>query len=152
MSAGMSGFSVRSFESRDLGAVATLEPVCNPAPWSAETLSAYAAGGDARFGLVAEADGIVTGYVIVSRAADEAEILQLGVSPDHRRQGIAGILLRKLFARLKASQTRTVYLEVRARNVAARALYGSLGFLETGLRKGYYADGEDAVLYRKALG
>jgi ribosomal-protein-alanine N-acetyltransferase len=150
---GMSGFSVRSFESRDLGAVAALESACNPVPWTTGTLSAYAEGGDARLGLVAEAEeGAVIGYVLASRAADESEVLQLGVAPEHRRHGIAEALLRELFVRLRAAGARSVFLEVRRGNKAAIGLYRSLGFAQAGERKGYYADtGEDALLFAAFL-
>ncbi len=154
----MSPFRIRSFEPRDLEAVAALEALCNPAPWSAEALAPYSREysrerdpASGRTGLVAEAETRVVGYVIASRAADEAEILQFGVAPEHRRQGIAGALLRELFARLEASGTRTVFLEVRRGNAAARALYAASGFVEAGERKGYYADGEDAVLLHRRL-
>ncbi len=148
----MSGYRLRPFEPRDVAAVAALEVACNPSPWSAEALAPYAEGGDSKSGLVAELEGSVVGYLIASRAADEAEILQLGVAPSHRRRGIARILLRELFARLKASGTGAVYLEVRAGNAAALALYASLGFVEAGVRKGYYeANAENAVLLKRAL-
>ena len=143
---------LRSFASQDVPAVAALEAVCNPVPWSAETLAAYAEGVDSKVGVVAESDGKIVAYIIASRAADEAEVLQLGVASEQRRQGVAATLLRELFKRLRAAGVRSVFLEVRRGNVAAIGLYRFLGFGQAGERKGYYRDtGEDALLFAAFL-
>ena len=104
-------------------------------------------------GWVAEVDdaGLV-GYVCVGAVGDQAEILILGVNPDHRKQGIAFSLLSEVRDVLKARGIRNLFLEVRQLNEAAAALYRKAGFTETGLRKGYYADtGENARLLRLEL-
>jgi [ribosomal protein S18]-alanine N-acetyltransferase len=142
----------------EASAIAALERLCNPQPWTEEAIRPFTGEAgvpvdDTRHALVAVADDRVTGYVLASRAADEAEILILGVHPDFRRRGVAGRLLRELISRLKADGAGSLYLEVRAGNTAAVALYEGLGFTRTGLRRGYYADsGEDAVVLRKELG
>ena len=86
---------------------------------------------------------------VIAQLFDEAEILDVAVTPAWRRRGIARWLLRELFERLPADIHR-VLLDVRVSNAAARKLYGSLGFSEDGVRRNYYptADGrrEDAVL------
>jgi len=72
---------------------------------------------------------------------DEAEVLNLVVDADWRRRGCARGLL------LALSGLRTLFLEVRESNAAARAFYGSLDFAETGRRKDYYRfPSEDAIL------
>jgi ribosomal-protein-alanine N-acetyltransferase len=148
----MSDFRIRPFEARDVAAVAALEAVCNPKPWSAAALSAYTERHSSKLGFVAEGNVGLIGYIIASRAADEAEILQLGVAPESRRAGIAAKLLRELFVRLRASGVRSVFLEVRHGNTAAIGLYRSLGFGEAGERKGYYQEtGEDALLFSAFL-
>jgi ribosomal-protein-alanine N-acetyltransferase len=56
-------------------------------------------------------------------------------------------------AELSRADVREVLLEVRESNQAARAFYASLGFVDDGRRRGYYADPvEDAVLLRLRLG
>ncbi|HET8900439.1 MAG TPA: hypothetical protein VFM84_00760, partial [Holophagaceae bacterium] len=64
----------------------------------------------------------------------------------------ARTLLRACEAELAAAGIRDLHLEVRVSNAAARSLYAGAGWRESGLRKGYYRDGEDAVLYAKRLG
>jgi ribosomal-protein-alanine N-acetyltransferase len=148
----MSDFRIRPFEARDVAAVAALEAVCNPKPWSTAALSAYAERHSSKLGFVAEGDVGLIVYTIASRAADEAEILHLGVAPEHRRQGIAKSLLDDLFVRLCSEGVRSVFLEVRRGNTAAIGLYRFLGFGEAGERKGYYQDtGEDALLFSAFL-
>ena len=103
--------------------------------------------------LVAEADGgDVVGYAIAHAAADEGEILNLGVAAAHRRCGVGRQLVRAMMAALAARGVRVVYLEVRESNVAARGLYDRLGFRELGRRSRYYRHPvEDAILLRAAI-
>ena len=85
-------------------------------------------------------------------AEDQAELVDLRVLASERRQGFGRQLL---WASLTAlGDVGAVALEVRASNAAARALYQSLGFSETGARPNYYAtpDGrEDAILMTLTL-
>lgn len=80
-------------------------------------------------------------------ASAEWEILNLAVDPALRRQGVANRLIEEFFRSAEGE----VYLEVRASNQAARALYARWGFAEEGLRRGYYhRPVEDAVLMKRA--
>ena len=84
--------------------------------------------------------------------AERAEVIDLRVLASERRQGLGRKLFWASFTAL--GDVGAVELEVRSSNVAARALYESLGFSETGLRPNYYAtaDGrEDAILMTLAL-
>ena len=94
-------------------------------------------------------DGTLLGYGGISLVADEAEIITVAVSPACRRQGIARALMEHML-RLAADARATVYLEVRASNDPAIALYSKLGFAEVGRRKNYYRNPrEDALILRK---
>jgi ribosomal-protein-alanine N-acetyltransferase len=103
--------------------------------------------------LVAEAGGLVAGYVVAHCAADEGEILNLGVAVAHRRRGVGRELVRAVLAALGARGVRAVYLEVRESNTGARQLYEGLGFGEVGRRARYYRRPvEDAVVLCAAIG
>lgn len=92
------------------------------------------------------------GAMVMARiAADEAEILTLAVLPEQRRQGLARTLLAEAIRQCAAHGATTLFLEVATRNAAARALYAGLGFQEVGRRRGYYADGDDALTLRLTL-
>lgn len=84
--------------------------------------------------------------------ADEAELIRIAVAPEARRQGLARKLMEASERFLLDDGIDNLYLEVRASNTAARALYEAMGWKLQRLRKAYYRDGEDAVIYWKQLG
>ncbi|MBI5136418.1 MAG: ribosomal protein S18-alanine N-acetyltransferase [Nitrospirae bacterium] len=97
------------------------------------------------------ADGPV-GYACVSVAADEGSLNHIAVHPGWRRRGVARALLAHVLGVLAAWGVTEVFLDVRAGNVAARALYRAADFDEVAVRPGYYADPpEDAVICRRRL-
>jgi ribosomal-protein-alanine N-acetyltransferase len=93
-------------------------------------------------------------HAVMSIAIGEAHLLNLCVHPDQQGQGIGRRLLNRMLRIARERQADTMFLEVRASNLPARALYESEGFGEIGLRRDYYpshAGREDAVVYAKAL-
>ena len=95
--------------------------------------------------LVLEEDGAVSGYIGVKLISDEMHVMMIAVRSERRRRGFARALVEAALDDPASAGARRVYLEVRPSNAEARALYGSLGFAETGVRPGYYGD-EDALL------
>lgn len=93
----------------------------------------------------------VVGFVSARVLLDEAEIFDLCVRETERRRGIGRALLEMLMKRFLSENVAQVFLEVRASNHAAQALYRGLGFSRVGERARYYSDGEDAVLFRCCL-
>lgn len=138
-------------QAADLAAVLALEEE-NPGPWSAAQLEAeLAAEGGWRF--VALSGGtppVVRGYVCGRTVAGEAEILRLAVASSFRRRGVATALLAHSLDFLARLGVRSVFLEVRAANAPARALYEKLAFRQVGLRENYYdAPRDHAVVMRR---
>lgn len=97
----------------------------------------------------------IGGFAMAQVAADEAEILTIGVSEDWRRHGIGNRLVDGLKRAAARSGAQSLFLEVAESNTAARALYARVGFAETGRRKGYYTRpvgaAEDALILRSPL-
>lgn len=95
------------------------------------------------------------GFIVARVAGDEAEILTLAVRPEQRRSGRATRLVRAAAEHAHRLGANCLFLEVAPSNVAARGLYGGLGFAEVGRRKGYYAasqgEFEDALILRSNL-
>jgi ribosomal-protein-alanine N-acetyltransferase len=95
------------------------------------------------------------GYCLISQQFDVIEILHLSVHPDERRKKIAHRLLNLCLDYAKNHAMAAIWLEVRASNVAAIALYQQMGFTKQGIRKQYYpceAGGkEDAILMNLIL-
>ncbi|MEO1722802.1 MAG: GNAT family N-acetyltransferase [Pseudomonadota bacterium] len=88
-------------------------------------------------------------------AADEAEILTIGVVPSARRSGLGRALLNAALAIAEGSGAASVFLEVAEDNTAARTLYDDTWFVEVGRRASYYLrrDGSrvDALILRRDL-
>lgn len=142
-------YPIREAVTADTAAMVAIERVSFGDPWSATSFAELLGP----LSLIAEHEGKVSGYVVGRHAADEAEILDLAVRPDLRRQGIAGSLVDAVVARANALGLRRVYLEVRESNAAARALYQNHGFAEVGRRTGYYhAPDEDALVLARDIG
>lgn len=119
-----------------------------PPPWSEAEIAATLAR-PICFALT-EPQGFLIGQVV----AGEAELLTLAVDPETRRQGTGRRLVKAFLAEARARAADSAFLEVAETNLAARALYESAGFRQTGRRKGYYrAAGQivDAILMARAL-
>ena len=102
--------------------------------------------------LIAEAGGLVCGYVVAWFVLDEGEIGNLAVHAEVRRQGVGAQLLDGAIAAVRTARVEALYLEVRDSNAAARALYASRGFVEVGRRREYYRrPKEDALVLRLEL-
>lgn len=90
------------------------------------------------------------GMVVWRVAGDEAEILTIAVLPPWRRHGLGRRLLAAADDAARAQGATCMFLEVAADNRAAQALYQADGFVQVGLRKGYYG-GKDALVMRRDL-
>jgi len=89
-------------------------------------------------------------FIVWRAAADEAEIITLGVRPALRRTGTASALLALMEKEAAKSGAAKIFLEVAADNAAATALYEKNGYAKIGIRPKYY-DGVDAVMMGKNL-
>lgn len=101
----------------------------------------------------AEKAGHILGYLLVYHAADEAEIARIAVQKEARRQGAAGKLMQALEHYCEEHKMEKLLLDVRESNEAARSFYTKNGFVEDGIRQGFYTNpSEDAVLMSRQLG
>ncbi len=114
--------------------------------WGAEAFATQL-GLPGVFGLILPNAGLALARV----AADEAEILTIGVVPAARRAGRGGALLRAAEARAAAAGARGMFLEVASDNEAARALYARAGYATVGRRPRYYPNGSDALVLARPL-
>ena len=129
--------------------VAQLEKICFSDPWS-EMSIAHELESLWSYWLVAVDGDTVAGYIGSQSSIDEADIMNVAVHPDYRRQGIAENLINTLVAELKNRGCHALLLEVRVSNTPAITLYEKLGFAQVGCRKNYYRNPkEDALILRK---
>ena len=129
-----------------------LEKRCFDDPWELKAftselenkISVYFAARD-------EESGRIVGYAGVWLMYDCADITNIAVDPDFRREGLGGKMLELLTDVSRERGMESITLEVRASNAPAIALYEKYGFKECGLRKRYYKNNEDALLMTKFL-
>jgi len=97
-------------------------------------------------------DGALLGFASARLLADDAHVMRLAVDVAQRRRGVGRALLAELIGWAGEVGASALLLEVRAGNGAALGLYAAAGLAAEGRRRGYYPDGEDALLLRRRLG
>lgn len=151
---------------QDLERVRQLEIISTSRPWGIDAVREELEHAASRcFGLVAAPESAgpkadrsaLVAWMALREQADECWLFQIVVDPEQRRRGLARALLGYA-AKDLWNPAQPFYLEVRAGNAPARALYASLGFIELATRPRYYPswerDGprEDAILMRHPRG
>ena len=132
-----------------IASVARLERENFTLPWSENVLSSELKN-PLSLWVVATNDGAVIGYVGAQIVPDEADMMNLAVDAQYRRQGIGKALVEHLIASLQERMVRSLTLEVRVSNAPAVSLYEGMGFLTVGRRPNYYQKPkEDAWILRK---
>lgn len=129
--------------------IAALERVCFSDPWPEAAVESELTN-PLSLWLVAVEDGRVAGYVGSQSVLGEADMMNVAVSPEFRRRGVARAMLLALERRLAENAVHSLTLEVRASNEPAISLYHSLGYVQVGRRPNYYhKPREDALILRK---
>lgn len=128
----------------DLPVVISIERRSFPSPWSPGMFVLEMSKGSS-ITLAAEIEGRPVAYAVFSRFDTAWHLMNIAVSPEHRRLGIASALIEGVLDQIEPDAPIT--LEVRPSNRSAIDLYENFGFRAHGFRKGYYADnGEDAMV------
>jgi [ribosomal protein S18]-alanine N-acetyltransferase len=137
---------LRPLHTSHLDAIEEIERASYPTPWSRSMFA----------GELSKPSGIclgafqgedMLGYLIVARYVDAWHVMNVAVAPSSRSRGVARALLERLFVLTDGDSERGYTLEVRVSNSIAIHLYESIGFVATGVRRGYYTDNrEDALI------
>jgi len=115
-----------------------------PAPWSAQDFLGFQDDPACIWEWNYAPDRQLAGFALFRHIADEAELLTLAVAPHMRRKGIGRAVLDAGVHRLRG-RAKSCFLEVACTNMAARAMYEQAGFVQVGLRKGYYRPNDCAA-------
>ncbi|MFN3567974.1 MAG: ribosomal protein S18-alanine N-acetyltransferase [Caldimicrobium sp.] len=91
------------------------------------------------------------GYLLARLFLEEGEILRLAVKQEFRGQGLGRYLLENFLFEAYNNEIRKIYLEVSEKNIKAIIFYKNLGFRAVGVRKNYYAPGEDGIIMEYIL-
>ena len=143
---------VRELKVEDSAAVAEMEQQIFSDSWSEKSvLETVQQKQSVCF--AAEKAGHLLGYLLAYHAADEAEIARIAVQKEARSHGAAGKLMQALEHYCEEHKMEKLLLDVRESNEAARSFYTKNGFVEDGIRQGFYVNpSEDAVLMSRQLG
>lgn len=141
---------IRAMTADDIPVVCEIECQVFSDPWpkSAFRQSLTVAS---RVNLVLYADGELVGYIMVQCVADEVQIHNIAVHPQHRRRGFAAMLLTRAEEEGAQRGALCAVLDVRSQNSAALGLYQSFGYRMIGRRKNYYRRPVDdaLILFRR---
>jgi len=105
------------------------------------------------FTVALDSNNQIIGYaaVMVPAPGIEADVLTVGVLPEHRKSGIGTAFMEQLENWATDKEANAMMLEVGVDNAGAIALYESLGYVRISVRKNYYGAGLDALVMRKDL-
>lgn len=147
----MKEIHIRKMEKCDVLQVSLIEKAIFSVPWS-EISFITSMEQEHTIYLVAEAVNTeqIVGYCGLYQSLDEADITNVAVKPEFRRQHVAERMLEQLLELAKSRGAERFTLEVRQSNQAAIALYTNFGFESAGIRKKFYEKPvEDAVIMWK---
>lgn len=137
----------RRMKHEDVPAVHEIDQLSFSLPWPERSFRYEVKENPASRGWVAEVDGRIAAMLVLWIILDEAHIATIATHPDFRRRGIGERLMVMALISAREEGARRAFLEVRAGNHGAQALYRKYGFGVDGIRARYYKDNnEDAIL------
>ncbi len=143
--------SIEPMDSSDLPAVLEIERKAFKTPWTKYAFTKFLKE-HGSLCMVARNREEVIGYGVGWFTPSECHIGNVAVAEEHRRKGIASLLLKSMLKKAWERGIGLATLEVRMSNNPAISLYTRHGFKETAIRKGYYyPDGEDALVMMKEI-
>ena len=141
-----SGVTVESVTPEHFAAMQAIEDVSFPTSWPSDSFEKEVLENKVATYLVAHRGGQVLGYVGSWIILDEVHITTIAVDPALRGARVGRTLLARLLFIAIERGARWTVLEVRASNESAIRMYQHFGFRQVGKRKGYYENGEDALV------
>ena len=149
--------TISTLTEHDLIETFELEQICHAIPWSKQTF--FSNQGERYLNFKITINNQIVGFCICQYVADEANLFNIAIHPDFRKQGLARELLNHLIDTLITIKSpypiSTLWLEVRQSNTPAIKLYHTLGFNQITIRKNYYpttnGKQEDAIIMAYTL-
>ena len=144
--------SIRPMTEADVERVTEIEEGSFSTPWKTGTFRTLLGRSGAVLRVLETADLPVAGYAVLCCILDQGELANIAVAPEVRSRGLGSFLLDRMTEEARSRGVESLYLEVRVSNFRARAMYGSRGFEQIGVRRDYYEKPrEDARILVKRL-
>ena len=143
--------AVRLPQPGDVRFLERAEQICFSDPWPGHLLAAELLAPSRFHRLLVGPAGQIMSYLFAAWQYLDLHVLKVATLPEFRRQGLAQRLMALAEDHAAEMSGESLTLEVRRSNLAATALYGSMGYELAGCRRGYYMDGEDALVMTKRL-
>ena len=122
-------------------------------PWSASQYKEEFSSPTRHFVVAVDEAQSIIGYAgVFAPGGAEADVLTVGVVPNHRGRGIARHLMALITDWARNQGSTAMMLEVKVDNAEAIGLYESLGYSKLNTRKDYFGAGLDALVMRLELG
>jgi ribosomal-protein-alanine N-acetyltransferase len=152
----LSRIRLRGFEAKDLSELLRLDARCFPPQISYSRAELqYFVRHPRSTTMVADTEGQIAGFCVVDWKLEAGRkvghFITIDVAPELRRSGLGRQLMQAGERELAAMDCIAITLEVATNNIGALAFYEQLEYRHTGRIPGYYADGTDALVLRKAL-
>lgn len=119
--------------------------------WNYEVLKDELTSPSSMYIVAKNEDNVIVGFAGIKIIFNEAEIMNIVTKKDVRNQGIGTLLLEELINFCKTNKFNLINLEVNVKNTIAINLYKKYNFNEVGLRKKYYNNTDDALLFTLKL-
>ena len=121
-------------------------------PWSASQYKEEFSAPTRHFVVALDDEQSIIGYAgVFAPGAAEADVLTVGVVPNHRGKGIARQLMALITDWAHKQGSTAMMLEVKVDNAEAIGLYESLGYSKLNTRKDYFGPGLHALVMRLEL-
>ena len=138
--------NIRRIEKKDLNAVLVLEKLLYKDPWNASNFESEISHNDYAYMYVLEHNDVLLGYAGFWLSYEYATITKVSINPAVQKKGLGYYLFSEVMNIALEMGATSFSLEVRESNLPAQNLYLKSGYLKKGKRKGYYSDGEDAIV------
>lgn len=136
-------YVIRRLELSDVESLTRLDEEIFEQPWE-EASFYFSLENEFTYGIGIEKDGELVGYMIFSCILGDANLDNIAIKKEHRKLGLASVLIEKLIKISVENEWNQIMLEVRNSNREAISLYEKFGFRYISTRKNYYGDGIDA--------
>ena len=152
MASSMAKQIIKRLNECHLAEIMAVENACHEFAWSEKLMASCLSGRYSAYGMF-KGESLIAFYLL-EQAGPDLTLMDICVHPSEQGKGLAKVLMMHMKSVINEYKGENIFLEVRASNTSAIALYLASGFVKNGLRKSYYPAGEgreDALLMQYSV-